>query len=50
MTVPCIGPLGGNLGGNLDSINSSEALMCFVELVHLACGEFFSFSMEFGTS
>lgn len=40
----------GHLGGNLDSSNSSEALICFVELVNLACSEFFLFSMEFGTS
>lgn len=33
----------GHLGGNLDSSGSSEALICFVELVILACGEFFLF-------
>lgn len=31
----------GHLGGNLDSSSSSEALICFVELIHLACGDFF---------
>lgn len=41
----------GHLGGNLDSSSSSEALICFVKLVNLACSEFFFlFSMEFGTS
>lgn len=40
----------GHLGGNLDSSGSSEALICFVELVNMACGEFFLFFMEFGTS
>lgn len=31
----------GHLGGNLDSSSSSEALICFVKLVNLACSEFF---------
>lgn len=39
----------GHLGGNLASSSSSEALICFVELVNLHVVNFL-FSMEFGTS
>lgn len=31
----------GHLGGNLDRSSCSEAFICYVELVNLACGEFF---------
>lgn len=40
----------GRLGGDLDRSSCSEALICYVELVNLACGECFLFSMKFGTS